>query len=236
MCVTTNERESDNMSRPTQRLDTTEDSTAYRVASLLRQSAQPSTRDTDTHSLRHMTSQIEEFLSVAPQVPPVRMEPEWTSYGENEEEAQDDVLQRDGQPVVQLNVVAGVLEETDPVDERSGIAHLGGVLLPTAENQRELHRRKAAQAQAMLNLMSALSPSPEGNPLGNEARGAVGGPASEVKAEPNSDLSTRVLRHPSSASDDEDEVAVMDADDLNDEDTSDEEEMPARRYRIQEMN
>lgn len=222
------------MKRANERLDTAEHSTAYRVASLLQQPPSPNARDTDTHSLRSMTSQIEQFLSTAPHVPAVCMEPEWTACDSSEmneeEEAYDALLRRSGQPVVQLNVVAGVLEESDPAGAPGHMASLNGVLLPTAGNQQELHRRKAEQAQAMLDLMSALAPSGFGN--GRSSNSNVCGDAA---AQPNANLSTRAVRHPSSDSDD-DEVAVMDADDLNDEDTSDEEEMPAQRRRVQEMN
>lgn len=219
------------MSRPNQRLNASDNPVAYRVASLLRQPvpSASASHDTDTHSLRSMTSQIEHFLSMAPQVPPVRMEPEWTAcdHSEENEEAYDALLQRGGQPVVQLNVVAGVLEEVDPAATEAHLSSMNGVLLPTAGNQQVLHRHKAEQAQAMLDLMSALAPSTMAKPVVVEEGGAA--------TQGHANLSTRVQRHPSSDSDD-DEVAVMDADDLNDEDTSDEEEMPAQRRRVQELN
>ncbi|KAL7701946.1 hypothetical protein NQL31_000243 [Lotmaria passim] len=218
------------MSRPNQRLDTDDDATAYRVARLLRQSTHPNVCDVSTNSLRSMTSQIEQFLSAAPKVPAVRMEPEWTAVAagghHDEEDSEAEVQERDGQPVVvQLNVVAGVLqaekEESDVASGGGGMSCLDGILLPTAENQQELHRRKVRQAQAMLNLMSALSVHTEADGLG------VG------QASPHG--STRLLQHSSSSNSDDDEVAVMDADDLNDEDTSDE-ELPAKRQRITEMS
>jgi hypothetical protein len=228
------------MSHPKQRLDTADDATAYRVASLLRRQPHASTYNTDTNSLRSMTAQIEEFLSMAPQVPPVRMEPEWATAGENEEGLA--MVQRaDGQPVIQLNVVAGVLEETQSASlNGGGMSSLNGVLLPTAENQQELHRREVEQAQAMLNLMSALAPTREDgvSPCVEQRKGvSPPNPAAQV----DSHLPTRALPRATFLSsnddddDDDDEVAVMDADDLNDEDTSDD-EVSAQRRRIQEMN
>ncbi|KPA86427.1 hypothetical protein ABB37_00597 [Leptomonas pyrrhocoris] len=206
---------------------------AYHVASLLRQPSHSNTRDIDTHSLRSMTSQIEQFLFMAPQVPAVRMEPAWTASGDNDE-GERGAPERGGQPVVELNVVAGVLEACDAAALNGGMTTLTGVLLPTAENQRELHRRKVEQAQAMLNLISALTPSPE---AAHSSYGASreSGPSSQEAAQVSPNLSTRVLRHFSSSDSDDGEVAVMDADDLNDEDTSDD-DMPAQRRRIQEMN
>ncbi|KPI85362.1 hypothetical protein ABL78_5586 [Leptomonas seymouri] len=221
------------MSRPSQRLDTAEDATAYHVASLLRQQPQSNTSDTDTHSLRSMTSQIAQFLSVAPQVPAIRMEPEWATSGDNEEEDLDG-QQRDGQPVVQLNVVAGVLEEIDPTLLNDGMVSLNGVLLPTAENQQELHRRKVEQAQAMLNLMGALAPSHETARSSNgTTKGS--GHSTEGAAQASPNMSTCVTQRSFSSNSDGDEVVVMDADDMNDEDTSDD-DMPAQRRRIQEMS
>ncbi|KAG5466406.1 hypothetical protein LSCM4_01557 [Leishmania orientalis] len=196
------------MSRDTERLDTCENAAAYRVASLLQRGRTHD--DPDAGSLRGMTAQVERFLATAPLEPAVRIEPECMRPGSN---STKEVSTADEGPTVQLNVVAGVLEEVDGAVEWSGMARLGGLVLPTAANQQELQRRKAEQAQAMLDLLSALSPTA---PALSDSRGDPRTPA----LPPSSD---------------DDDVAVMNVDDLMEEDSS-EDEAPARLQRIVEMD
>ncbi|KAG5467496.1 hypothetical protein CUR178_01140 [Leishmania enriettii] len=196
------------MSRDAERLDTCENAAAYRVASLLQRGRTHD--DPGAGSLREMTAQVERFLATAPLEPAVRMEPECMRPGSS---GTEEVSTADEGPTVQLNVVAGVLEEVDGAVEWSGMSRLGGLVLPTAANQQELQRRKAEQAQAMLDLLSALSPTA---PALNDSRGDPRTPA----LAPSSD---------------DDDVAVMDADDMMEEDSS-EDEAPARLRRIVEMD
>ncbi|KAG5492784.1 hypothetical protein JKF63_01364 [Porcisia hertigi] len=201
------------MSRPTERLDACEDAIAHRVASLLQRPR--AGESAETGSLRGMTAQVEQFLAMAPQVPPVRMEPEWMQPGGGCSSGAEEQVPADEGLTVQLSVVAGVLEEFDGAAERRGMSCLGGLVLPTVENQEELQRRKAEQAQAMLDLFSALSPS----------AGALG----------DSNGAPRAATHPrGSDEEDDDSVAVMDADDLMGEDSS-EDDAPTRYPRVTEM-
>ncbi|KAG5466947.1 hypothetical protein LSCM1_01125 [Leishmania martiniquensis] len=197
------------MSRDTARLDTSEGAAAHRLASLLQR--RHTREDADAGPLRGMTAQIERFLATAPQVPAMRMEPEWMQPGSS---GAEEVSSADEGLTVQLNVVAGVLEELDDASEGCAMSRLDGLVLPTAANQQELQRRKAEQAQAMLNLLSALSPSAP-------AFGECSGHGRSVPL--------------SQSSDDDDGVAVMDMDDLMEEDSS-EDEAPARLRRIVEMD
>ncbi|KAK7201239.1 hypothetical protein NESM_000185500 [Novymonas esmeraldas] len=203
-----------------QRLDAHEDAAASRVASLLLQ--RPHTGDRrDADALRGMTAQVEAFLARAPGVPAVRMEPDCMELGGDSCEGRDgggscSGAEEHAGPTVELSVVAGVLEEVDQTAEADAMAHVGGVLLPTAANQVELQRRRVQQAQAMLDLLSALSPSVPTRAEGVAASAAAPGGDAED-------------------SDDDNSVAVMDADDLMGEDSSDE-ETPAPHRRVVELN
>ncbi|AYU83169.1 hypothetical protein, conserved [Leishmania donovani] len=204
------------MSRATERRDACEGAAAYRVASLLQR---PRTVEgADVGSLRGTTAQIEQFLAMASREPAVRMEPECMQTGSGDSSGAEELSLVDEGPTLQLSVVAGVLEEVDVAAERSGILSLDGLVLPTAANQEELQRRKAEQAQAMLDLLSALSPSA---PAPGGCRGASHA-AAHVPSSGDGD-------------DSDDGVVVMDADDLIGEDSS-EDDAPARRRRIVEMD
>lgn len=178
---------------------------AYRVAHLLQRDSRNSA-DLDTSALRRLTAQIGSFLEVAPQVPPVYMEGGQTS-GAHDASAQE----------VELSVVAGVFEEKAPLGDSRG---QGGLLMPTEATRAELHARRVEEAQALLNLMSALAPS---------STIAANGAAMEERHNCHDPCDVE-------SDDAESEVAVMDADDLANEETSDD-EMPAQRRRvIEEMN
>ncbi|GET92884.1 hypothetical protein, conserved [Leishmania tarentolae] len=202
------------MSRATERLDGCEGIAAYRVASLLQP---PRTVDgANVGSLRATTTQIEQFLSVASSEPAVRMEPECMQTSSGDNRGSEDLVPADEGPTVQLTVVAGVLEEVDVAADRHTMSSLDGIMLPTAANQQELQRRKAEQAQAMLDLLSALSPSA---PASSNCRGA-----------------SCAVEHVPSNEDDDDGVVVVDADDLMEEDSSEDDVPTERRRHIVEMD
>ncbi|CAJ1036843.1 hypothetical protein Q4I32_007576 [Leishmania shawi] len=202
------------MSRATERLEVCEGATAYRMASLLQR---PRTDEVvDIGSLRGTTAQIEEFLAMASRVPAVRMEPDWMRLGSGGSSDAEELESVDEGPTAQLNVVAGVLEEVDGAAERPEVSCLDGLVLPTAANQQELQRHTVEQAQAMLNLLSALLPS---TPVSDDCSAA-----------------SRAAGHvPMSKEDDDDSVAVMNADDLMGEDSS-EDNAPACHRGIIEIN
>ncbi|CBZ30915.1 conserved hypothetical protein [Leishmania mexicana MHOM/GT/2001/U1103] len=201
------------MSRATERLDACEGAAAYRVASLLQR---PRTVEVaGAESLRGTTAQIEQFLAMASREPAVRIEPECMQSGSGDSSGAEELALADEGPTLQLSVVAGVLEEVDVAAEQRGISSVDGLVLPTAANQQELQRRKAEQAQAMLDLLSALSPSAPA-PCGR--RGA-----------------SHTAAHVPSSDDSDDGVVVMDASDLMGED-SNEDDAPATPRRIVEMD
>lgn len=192
---------------------------ALRVAHLLQQHGR-STGDVDASSLRRLTAEVDSFLQVAPQVPPVLMEAPLSEGGD----APGRSLPCSA-PEVELNVVAGVFEEKPPV----GGAHWGpggSLLLPTEATKEELLARKVEEAQALLNLMSALTPS---SALGST--NATTSASTAPRIQPSG--SENAGGEQGAEEDDESGVVIMDADDLEDEDTS-EDDMPIQRRRVLE--
>lgn len=208
-----------------------QNASAYRVAHLLQRGTASTHRELDASSLRQLTAEVATFLEAAPQVPPVYMEDgAFTSRAEESngpsprqcEPALGEL------PEVELSVVAGVFEERPPIDAGSTDKE-GGVLLPTEANKNELHKRKGEEAQALLNLLSALTPSGASSLLPPEA--AAGKPLVQ-EVTPNDD--THETGGGDRGDDDDDSsVVLMDADDLDNEETSDD-EAPAQRRRVVE--
>ncbi|ESS71205.1 hypothetical protein TCDM_14151 [Trypanosoma cruzi Dm28c] len=114
---------------------------AYRVASLLRQENNKLCSDKEKNTLARLTRDVEAFLDHAADVPPVAME---TPYDDGETDLME----------VHLSVVAGVLEPCEPA---SDVTAVDGVFMPTAKNHVAMDRKRVREAQAMLNLLGALS-------------------------------------------------------------------------------
>ncbi|RNF20264.1 uncharacterized protein Tco025E_03864 [Trypanosoma conorhini] len=182
---------------------------AYHVANLLRQDKNGVGSEVGRNTLAKLTRDVEAFLARAVDVPPVVME---TSHEESEA----------GSMEVQLSVVAGVLEPREPANNATAV---DGVLLPTAKNHATVDRQRVREAQAMLNLLSALSTS-------------GGAPAVSVAAKPHPQAAVEGEEMDGVESDDE-SIAVFDADELAKDTSSSEDESDAQRRpppRILELN
>lgn len=205
--------------------------TAYRIASLMREPDSP-IRSTDTSSLRRLTRDIEGFLEFAPHVPPVVMETEAVEP-QRAGRVKDEEYGDSECPVVELNVVAGVLEEKSRTGDNVNCVQ--DVLLPTARTTAELDRRRADEAQAMLNLLGALS----GRRTGLQTSSSPTSTSAMHGRLAQTGLLTRTeVGDGDEKEEEEDGVVVMDADDLANEDSSEDEECthPPRRRRVVELN
>lgn len=178
-------------------------SAAHRVASLFNRNPE-TTEDDGCNSLRSITAQIKSFLAMAPEVPAIPMEPTATPCPVD---INGTVAVAGSSPYVELNVVAGIFEEQAPIAAGSSV---DGLLLPSTETEREMRRRQAEEAQAMLNLMSALTPSSTG-----------GGDALRPAA---------ALHIPEVSSDDE--VMIIAAEEMS---SSEDDDLPVQRCRVVEM-
>ncbi|ESL08930.1 hypothetical protein TRSC58_03358 [Trypanosoma rangeli SC58] len=173
---------------------------AYHVASLLRQDKKSVDSDVGKNTLAKLTQDVEAFLSRAADVPPVVME---TSHEDSDAGAME----------VQLNVVAGVLEPREPANDGTTV---DGLLLPTAKNQATFDRQRVREAQAMLNLLGALS-----------TNGSA--PAASVIATPHPQVAVEGEEMDSVESDVS--VAVFDAYELENDTSSSEDEGYAQERR-----
>ncbi|KEG15043.1 hypothetical protein DQ04_00211260 [Trypanosoma grayi] len=174
---------------------------AQHVASLLRQRSSYSSGAGEKDTLVKLTRDVELFLRHAADVPPVVMETPQGGMSPSSGECNTDSTVE-----VQLNVVAGVLEPREMTD---GVAALDGVLLPTAENRAALDRQRLTEAQAMLNLASALTATKEAGQRRGDTRSADGG---EKEGGDDDD------------DDDYESVAVFDAADLENDTSSDDDD------------
>lgn len=185
---------------------------AYSVARLLRESEcqqRTGSGDGSITSLAQLTQQIDAFLADAPNAPaPLCVEEVTATTPEDRAHRRDEDTD-----YVEMNVVAGVLEPKSKVT----CATMNGstLLLPSEANKQQLQQQRVDEAQALLNLMGALGCSGVGAQRQMVAPVGTGNVARE---EDDSDSS----------------VAVMDADDLLDEDSSDDEPLPQRR-RVEEI-
>ncbi|ORC92098.1 uncharacterized protein TM35_000043120 [Trypanosoma theileri] len=173
---------------------------AYRVASLLRQ-GNSSDFDGEKSTLAKLTRDVETFLSHASNVPPVVLE---TPNGGDNNDAKS-TIEEPAAMEVHLNVVAGVLEPREPT---SDVSRVDGLLLPTTTNHETLDRQHVREAQALLNLMGALSPT---TVMGNLSQ--VASTTTTTTASWQGEMNV------TGTDEDTDSVAVYDAEDLND-DTS----------------
>lgn len=125
---------------------------SYCVARLLRRSSLMEGLNKEGNSLSTLTNQVDRFLSEAAHAPPVVMEEEHLLKLSNAGHS----VQSE---VVELNVVAGVLEE------RHKDKFTQDILIPTERSSQQYNKEKKREAEALLHLWSSLTPGETGECL-----------------------------------------------------------------------
>ncbi|EAN77096.1 hypothetical protein, conserved [Trypanosoma brucei brucei TREU927] len=199
---------------------------AFRVASLLQSRHRRGICDEGESTLAKLTQGVEMFLQHAADVPPVMLE-KLSEVGDADtstngcSERHDDVDESMDEAEVHLSVVAGVLE---PREMPKNVSTMSGLLLPTADNRKALERQKVEEAQAMLNLLAALT-------ANNKKENTIGALTGTSEAEVDDESTTTS----------DESVVICYADELESDTTSscseaDAQQEPQRSARIIELN